>query len=140
LDLREILKEVPLLADVDSRTRERILEQGHVKRFGVDEYVIRQGDPASALYILLNGRLLVEKEIDGVIEKLTELVPYAFFGEVALIENTPRTASVKAKEQTDCLLLPSWEFTALMKEYPEMSAVVLRELIHRLHRKEHEVF
>ncbi len=140
MDLRETLKQVPLLADVDARTRERIVQQGHLKHFAVDEYVIRQGDPASAFYILLDGRLLVEKEVDGVVQKLTELVPYAFFGEVALIENTPRTASVKALAETDCLLLPSWEFTALVKEYPEMTAVVLRELIHRLHKKEHEVF
>ena len=140
MELSETLAQVPLFEGMDARTRKRIAEQGYLKRFAADEYVIRQGDPASALYVVISGRVMVEKETDGVVEKLTELVPYHFFGEVALIENTPRTASVKAVNETECLLLPSWEFTALLKEYPEMANVVLRDLIHRLHRKEHEVF
>jgi hypothetical protein len=46
---------------------------------------------------------------------------------------------VKALEETECLLLAAWEFTALLKEYPDMADVVLHELIGRLHRKEHQV-
>ena len=57
-----------------------------------------------------------------------------------LIEQTPRTASVIAVEETTCFLLLAWEFTALLKEFPAMSDVLLRQMIGRLHRKEHHVF
>jgi CRP/FNR family transcriptional regulator, cyclic AMP receptor protein len=139
MNLETELAKVPLTAGLDERTRRRIASQGKRKTFAGGEYIIRQGDPAAALYIMLSGRVRVEHEADGKSEVLTDLVPYAFFGEVAIIEDTPRTASVKAIEPTECLLIPSWEFTALVKESPEVADVVLRELIRRVHRKEHEV-
>lgn len=139
MDIEAMLAEVPLLSELDAKTRRRLAEQGKRRSYHADEYIIRQGDPASALYIMLTGRVRVEQETQGKVEFLTDLVPYSFFGEVALIEDTPRTASVMAVEDTDCLLIPSWEFTALVKEYPDVSDVVLRELIRRLHRREHLV-
>ena len=139
MDIEALLSEVPLLSGLDAKTRRRLAEQGKPRSYPAGEYIIRQGDPASALYIMLSGRVRVEQETQGSVETLTDLVPYSFFGEVALIENTLRTASVLAVEDTDCLLISSWEFTALVKEYPDVSDVVLRELIRRLHRREHLV-
>lgn len=139
MKVEDILGRVPLFADLDDKTRHRLAEQGKRRVYQPGEYIIRQGDPAAALYVILRGRVLVEQRTDGAVEPLTELVPHAFFGEVALIESTPRTASVKAVHETECLLLPAWEFTALVKEYPDVADVVLRELIRRLHRKEHQV-
>lgn len=139
MDIEAQLSQVPLLEGLDAKARRRLAEQGKVKTYEPGEYVVKERDPASALYIMLRGRVQVEHEVDGRTEVLTEIVPYAFFGEVALLDNTHRTASVRAVEQTDCLLLLAWEFTALVKEYPELADVVLRELVHRLHRKEHQV-
>lgn len=133
------LAEVPLLQGLDAKTRHRLGEQGKRRVYGKGEYIIRQGDPASALYIILGGRARVEQETDGKVETLADMVPYDFFGEVALIEETPRTASVYAVEETECLLISSWEFAALVKEYPDVSDVVLHELIRRLYLREHEV-
>jgi CRP-like cAMP-binding protein len=44
---------------------------------------------------------------------------------------------VVAVEETDCLLLPAWEFTALLQEHPEIAVPIMRALIARLHRREH---
>jgi CRP-like cAMP-binding protein len=139
MDIQSVLKQVPLFSGLDDKLRGRLAAQGTRRSFVPGDYIIRQGDPASALYILLQGRVQVEQDNDGSPQVLRELVPYAFFGEVALIEKTLRTASVKALEETECLLLPAWEFTALLKEYPDMADVVLHELIDRLHRREHQV-
>jgi CRP-like cAMP-binding protein len=139
MDIQSVLTQVPLLSGLNAKVRRRLSEQGKRRVYGRGEYIIRQGDPASALYIVLRGRVEVEQEEEGTVEILRELVPYAFFGEVALIENTLRTASVKALDETECLPLQTWEFTALLKEYPDMADVVLHELIGRLHRKEHQV-
>lgn len=133
------LAEVPLLEGLDAKTRHRLAQQGKRRVYGAGDYIIRQGDPASALYIILRGRARVEQETDGKVATLSDMVPYDFFGEVALIEETPRTASVFAVEETECLLISSWEFSALVKEFPEVSDVVLHELIRRLYLREHEV-
>ena len=139
MDIEAQLSQVPLLADLDPKVRRRLSEQGKRRTYAPGEYVVREGEPASALYIMLRGRVSVEHDHDGQAEVLTEIVPFAFFGEVALLDNTHRTASVRAVEETECLLLLAWEFTALVKENPELAEVVLHELVHRLHRKEHHV-
>jgi CRP/FNR family cyclic AMP-dependent transcriptional regulator len=133
------LAEVPLLAKLDDRTRAGIAKVATHRVYGPNEYIIRQGESATALYIMLRGRVRVEQETDGTVEILRELGPYAFFGEVALLEECLRTASVKTLEETECLLLPFWEFDGLVKEYPQVADVVLREVVHRLHRLEPHV-
>ncbi len=60
-----------------------------------------------------------------------------FFGELALIEEHARTASVIAAEETECLLFPAWEFTALLEEHPELAVQIMKVLIGRQHRREH---
>jgi len=140
MDLPAILSEIPLLAGLDRKTIKRLAEQGKERTYEAGEAIVHQGDPASAIYFLLSGRVRIEHEADGQTTVLGELVPYAFFGELALIEQTPRTASVIAVEATTCYLLLAWEFTALLKEFPAMSDVLLRQMIGRLHRKEHHVF
>jgi voltage-gated potassium channel len=107
--------------------------------FGSGEYIVRQGESATALYIMLRGRVQVERETDGTVEVLRELGPNAFFGEVALLEDSERTASVKTLEETECLLLPFWQFNVLVEEFPRFADVILREVIHRLHQNEHHV-
>lgn len=139
MTLTETLTEVPLLAALDGRTRRRIAERGKRRVYRPGDRIIRQGDPASALYILLRGRVRVLQDSDGSTRFLTELVPYSFFGEAALVDDMPRSASVQAVTETECLLLPAWEFTALVKEYPEVADLVLRELIRRLNRRQHVV-
>jgi CRP/FNR family cyclic AMP-dependent transcriptional regulator len=139
MDNQDVLVKVPLLAQLNDKARHRVSELATRRVFGSGEYIIRQGDSATALYIMLRGRVEVERETDGTVEVLRELDPYAFFGEVALLEDSERTASVKALEETECLLLPFWQFNVLVEEFPQVADVVLRAVIHRLHQNEHHV-
>jgi CRP-like cAMP-binding protein len=139
MDNQDTLARVPLLAKLNDKARRRVSELATQRVFGSGDYIIRQGESATALYILLRGRVQVERGRDGTVEVLRELGPYAFFGEVALLEDSERTASVKALEETECLLLPFWQFNVLVDEYPQVADVVLRAVIHRLHQNEHHV-
>jgi CRP-like cAMP-binding protein len=139
MDDQDALARVPLLAQLNDKARHRVSELATQRVFGPGEYIVRQGDSATALYIMLRGRVQVERETDGTIEVLRELGPYAFFGEVALLEESERTASVKTIEETECLLLPFWQFDVLVEQYPQVADVILREVIHRLHQNEHHV-
>lgn len=139
MDNQDVLVKVPLLAQLDDKARRRVSELATRRLFGSGEYIIRQGDSATALYIMLRGQVQVERETDGAVEVLRELGPYAFFGEVALLEDTERTASVKTLKETECLLLPFWQFKVLVEQYPQVTDAILREVIHRLHQKEHHI-
>ena len=133
MELAQQLATVPLLADLDDRVRRRLAEVGKRRTYGADEVIVKEGSTGTALYIILSGRARVERESQA----LGELTPGDFFGELALIEEHPRSATVVAAADTDCLLFPAWEFTALLKEHPEVAVPIMRALIARLHRREH---
>jgi CRP-like cAMP-binding protein len=133
VELAQQLATVPLLADLDDRVRRRLAEVGKRRTYGADEVIVKEGSTGTALYIILSGRARVEREGQA----LGELAPGDFFGELALIEEHPRSATVVAVAETDCLLFPAWEFTALLKEHPEVAVPIMRALISRLHRREH---
>ncbi len=137
MDLEQTLAAAPLLADLDQRIIKRLAEQGVRRTYAPGEWIIKQDAPASALYVILRGRARAEKDCD-LDRTPTEMYAGDFFGELALIEDHPRTASVKAIEETECILFVAWEFTALLKEHPVMAVPIMNALIKRLHRREHK--
>ena len=133
MELEQQLASVPLLAGIEDRVRRRLAEIGKRRTYAADETIVREGSTGTALYIVLKGRARVERE--G--EAIGQLSTGDFFGELALIEEHPRSATIVAIEETDCLLFPAWEFTALLEEHPEIAVPIMRALIARLHRREH---
>jgi CRP-like cAMP-binding protein len=133
VDLDQQLASVPLLAGLEPKVRRRLAETGKRRTYQPDEVIVREGTTGTALYIVLSGRARVER--DG--KTIAELNTGDFFGELALIEEHPRSATVVASDQTDCLLFVAWEFTSLLEEHPEIAVPIMRELIHRTHRREH---
>jgi CRP/FNR family cyclic AMP-dependent transcriptional regulator len=133
VELQQQLATVPLLAGLNDRVRRRLAETGKRRTYAAEEAIVTEGSTGTAFYIVLSGRARVER--GG--EVLGQLAGGDFFGELALIEEHPRSASVIATEETDCLLFPAWEFTALLAEHPELATPIMRELIARLHRREH---
>ena len=137
MDLEQTLASAPLLHELDPQIIKRLAEQGVRRVYAPGEWIIRQDAPASALYVILRGRARAVK--DGDHDRTpSELYALDFFGELALIEDHPRTASVQAIEETECILFVAWEFTALLKEHPVMAVPIMNALIKRLHRREHK--
>jgi CRP-like cAMP-binding protein len=133
VELQQQLASVPLLAGLDDRVRRRLADTGKRRTYAADETIVSEGSTGSAFYIVLSGRARVER--GG--EVLGHIASGDFFGELALIEEHSRTASVIAIEETDCLLFPAWEFTALLEEHAGLAVQVLKVLIAREHRRGH---
>lgn len=135
MELEQQLASVPLLAGLDARIRRRLAETGKRRTYAAEEEIVRQGSNGTALYIVLSGQGRVVR--DG--EAIGQVDAGDFFGELALIEEHPRSASVVAATETECLLFPAWEFTALLQEHPAIAVPIMRALIQRLHRREHHL-
>ncbi len=133
MELEQQLASVPLLAGLENRVRRRLADIGKRRTYAAEETIVREGSTGTALYIVLKGLGRVER--GG--ETIGQVAAGDFFGELALIEEHPRSATVIASEETDCLLFPAWEFTALLEEHPEIAVPIMRALIQRLHRREH---
>lgn len=127
------LASIPLLAPLSARARQQFVRDAMVNRYRPGEAVVREGDPATRLYIILSGHARVERAVLG---QVATLGPGAYFGELALIDQQARTASVVAEDDLECLLISAWEFRATLKEHPEMALPMLEAAIARLHTSE----
>ncbi len=136
MELQQTLANVPLFASLDKKTMKRLADQGKRRTYGSGEVIVHEDAPASALYIIVSGRVRVDRVSAEGGEPLTYLTPGDFFGELALIEDHPRSATVTAVDPTECVLYVAWEFTALLKENPAVAVPIMYALIERLHRHE----
>lgn len=124
----ELLHSVPIFARFDHKHLERLGMLTEEVDVPAGKVLIRQGELGDDLMILVKGLVAVER--DG--EQVNKLGPGEFFGEIALIERGPRTATVTAETPCRLLVLNHRSFHALMEEFPEVAASVLLTLAHRL--------
>lgn len=97
----QILSKVELLAEMDSYEKDLLCDALREEKFSAGSYVVRQGDHGDRFYIVAEGNLVAEKgEPKETVWKYKES---DYFGEIALMKNTVRQASVKAV--TDCTLV-----------------------------------
>jgi CRP-like cAMP-binding protein len=129
----ERVASIPLLAVLDKRAREQVLRTARTANYSAGDSVVREGDPATQLYLIVNGHARVEHE--G--REVGRMGPGEFFGELALIEQHGRTATVVADDELECVLISAWEFKASLEEHPEMAVPMLHAIIARLHGREH---
>jgi CRP-like cAMP-binding protein len=125
---------IPLLAVLKPREREQVLRTAREQTYAPGEVVVREGDPATRLYLISSGTARVEVGDKG---RVGMMQAGDFFGELALIEEHGRTATVIAETELTCLLISAWEFRASLEEHPEMAIPMLKAIIARLHRQEH---
>jgi len=125
----EYLKEVPLFSNFSKKQLKSVIKTAKEKEFDEGEAIVREGESTKAgFYLILKGQVEVKRG-DKV---LTKLGSGQFFGEMAVLDEKPRSADVIATTYTKCLLLTNWDFKALVKTYPDMAMKVIAELANRL--------
>lgn len=125
----EVLAEVPLFAGVSARHVHKIAALGSAVSFNAKTRIVSAGDPGDAFYVLLLGRAEVQR---GRGRPRIEIGPGAYFGEMALLDGAPRSATVVAKSETICLLLSRKKFEKVLKDEPAVAYALLRTLAARL--------
>lgn len=126
---------IPLLAVLKPRAREQVLRTAREQQYRSGDVVVAEGDPATRLFLLAAGTARVEKK--GKV--IGRMQAGEFFGELALLEQHGRTATVIADSDLTCVIIPAWEFRASLNEYPEMAVPMLEAVIRRLHSQEQHV-
>jgi predicted MFS family arabinose efflux permease len=109
----QLLQANPIFAPLPPSTIEHLAAKLIPRRVATGDMIVRQGDPGDLFYIVENGRVRVE--IDG--EEVNDLWPGEAFGEIALLHDVPRTATVTALEDTELLALERDEFIAAVTGY-----------------------
>ena len=128
-----VLRTVPLfagLSDEQLRLLVGVVTRRNVARGMI---VIVEGDPTDSLYIIIAGRLKVMmSDTEGKEVILAMLGPGEFFGEMGLIDDSPRSATVMAVEPCDLIVITKREFKKILADNFEMAMTVMRGLVRRL--------
>jgi CRP/FNR family cyclic AMP-dependent transcriptional regulator len=128
----DMLKNVPIFSELSKRDLNRVGKLMVSRPVKAGEVIIKEGDQAAGFFIISTGMVEVVHDVDGTAEKLAELGPGDFFGEMALFEGFPRNATIRATEDTECLAMTRWDFTAEMKNHPEIAVGMVTVLVRRL--------
>ncbi|MDQ4099964.1 MAG: ATP-binding cassette domain-containing protein, partial [Chloroflexota bacterium] len=130
------LQRIPLFADLDRDALETVASRFMLERYAAEENVVRQGDPGDKLYAISRGQLDVliapNGDSDGQdARRVNTLREGDYFGEMALLTNEPRSATVRTTMPTQLYSLASADFAALMERMPSVRAAVARTVERR---------
>lgn len=125
---QEFLARVPLFSSCTRAEIEAIEAVAQESAFRPGQIIVTQGTPGTAFYLILSGRVEIVRDSSS----LGALGPGDFFGEMSLLDNAPRSASISALEETSCLMLSSWDFKALLERHPSIAIKLLEVLSRRL--------
>ncbi len=126
------LNRVPLFQSLKKRQLERLAEKFVPREYTAGQAIVTQGKGGEGFFIITSGQAeAVRERADGEKVVVNTFGPTDFFGELALLDDGLRTASVVAIEATRCLALTRWDFRAVLKEDVDMAIVILEELAKR---------
>lgn len=126
LSIRDLLQEVVYFSNFNELELRQLIEIGHRQYLRISEVLFRENDPGDTFYIILSGS--VEVFIESLDKSLKILVPGDFFGEFALMLGVPRTASIRALENTVLFSINKTNFEQLLHENPDLCEVIIQEL------------
>lgn len=124
----ELLRRIPLFATCNRKQVARLSQLADEVAVPDGKVLMRQGETGSEMMVIVSGAVRIER--DGKV--LNTLARGDFFGEIALLEQGPRTATAIAQGPTMLLVIGHREFHSVMEEFPGFAAEVLRALARRI--------
>lgn len=130
----QLLREIPLFSGIDPSKLKFLAFTSETMRFAEGHDLFRQGDIGDAAYIIVSGE--VDVLIDGPEGEtpIARLGKYDLVGEIAIIIDVPRTATVRAVTELETLVISKGQFSRILSQFPEIAIELLRELAFRLER------
>ncbi len=129
----ELLKNVPMFSELGKRDLERLAKLMVPRTIKAGEVIIKENDQAAGFFVINSGKVEAIRGADSADpQHLATFGPGDFFGEMALFEGFPRSATVRAVEDSECLAMTRWDFMAEMKNHPEIAVGMLPVLVRRL--------
>lgn len=133
--LAETLAGIPFFSGLDAASLESVGRGMRARRFRRGEVIFHQGDPGDALFIVMSGAIKIMLPSETGDEAiLATLRPGDVFGELALLDGAPRSATAVALEATETLILPRDQFRELLATEPAIRDALLASIAAELRR------
>jgi CRP/FNR family cyclic AMP-dependent transcriptional regulator len=127
------LARVTLFKELPEPGLQTLAERGRPKHFATGDVIMRQGDASDALHVITRGSVRVERgQPDETPLVLADLGPGDVIGEMGLLDNAPRSATVTALEHVETIEIHASVMALVVMQYPQVAAALLRTLSRRL--------
>jgi len=123
-----MFRRIPLFRGMEDEELKAIANLSKEMTFREGEAIVKEGDAGLGFYVIADGRAVVRRK-NRVVAKLDR---GSFFGEMALLDDQPRSADVVAAEPTKCLVILRWNFWSLVSKNKNMVRGLFREMARRL--------
>jgi len=129
------LHKIPLFQGLNNRQYEHLAKRMVERSYDAGHAIVNQDQGGEGFFIIVSGKAEAFRErSDGAKVSVNNFGPTDYFGELALLDDGLRTASVVTSEPTTCLVLTRWDFLGALREDVEISILILQELAKRFRR------
>ena len=127
-----LLREIPIFAELPPEDLKLVAEIAHEEWYPLNTVIFKQGDEGNMMFVIVEGQLRVLRSVNGMEQELAQRGPGEFFGEMAIIESAPRSATLCAQSDVRLLAIDGEMFKGILRERPDVSFAVLRSISRRL--------
>lgn len=127
-----VLQSVPLFRGLSKRQLETLAKTFVERKYKTGQAIVTQGKGGEGFFLIVSGAAeAVREQMDGTKTVVNTFGDFDFFGELALLDDGVRTATVTATKDTTCLVLTSWDFLSATREDGDMAVAIMKELARR---------
>ncbi|MFT0892135.1 Crp/Fnr family transcriptional regulator [Pseudochelatococcus sp. G4_1912] len=130
----QALRQVPMFRDVDKGRLKLLAFTSDRVRFSEGQFIFKRGDASDAAYVILEGEAHVLVDTPAGPLKVTDFHVYDIMGEMGVLAEIPRSASIRAATNLMVLRIDKQVFLELLQQFPQIAIAIMRELAHRLER------
>jgi len=135
----ELLRRVPIFAEIEPSKLKLLAFMSERVGFDSGKQLMRQGDPADAAYLIIDGHAEVILETPAGTVVVATLGANDFVGEMGILGDAPRNATVCAKDRLIALRISKEPFMRMVREFPTMAVSIMRELAQRVDSTNHQL-
>jgi CRP-like cAMP-binding protein len=135
----ELLRRVPLFASIDTSRLKLLAFTSERLAFDAGAVLFREGDRGDSAYLILGGKVDVSVASPNGDVVVASIAANNIVGEMALLCETPRTATITAAEPLDTLRIKKEQFMQMLRDIPQMTLEIMRELALRLNNVNKEL-
>ena len=128
----ELLRRVPVFSEIEPSKLKLLAFMSERVGYDGGQTLCRQGDPADAAYLIIEGEADIILEGPAGPVTVATLGANDIVGEMGILGDAPRNATVRAKCRLVCLRIAKEPFMRMVREFPNMAISIMRELAHRL--------
>jgi CRP-like cAMP-binding protein len=125
---RDLIRGIPLFAETDEKFLDRLAKEFNPRTYAPGELMAEEGEPGRTFFVIESGEATVL--VRG--NEVHRLGPGDSFGEIALIDRSDRSATVRAETQVRGYQLPVFSFRPIVESHPEMTWALLEALARRV--------